>query len=146
MNNRGEVGLIVAGIGFATGNLSPPLLAVAIVVILLTTVPTPSVLKKLTRMSAHPEESEPISITGLSLPLRDLIIREFLKAVHGRGFSTLSSDRDTIHEAFDPKANLRISLTEVEDGLLIDATGCEAMASQVIEEIRENIVAQLAEI
>lgn len=143
MNNRGEVGLIVAGLGYATGNLNPAQLAVAIIVILLTTVPTPSVLKKLTRLSKHPEESRAITIEGISIPLRDLIIREFLKAAHGRGFSTLSSDRDTIHEAFNSAANLRISLAETENGLIIDATGSEAAARRILEEIRESIAAQL---
>ncbi|MFH1737483.1 MAG: cation:proton antiporter, partial [bacterium] len=101
MNNRGEVGLIVAGIGFATGNLNAADLAVAIIVILLTTVPTPSILKILTRRSAHPEVSGALSLENLSSQLRDLIILEFLKAAHGRGLKTISSDRDVIHEAFD---------------------------------------------
>jgi Kef-type K+ transport system membrane component KefB len=146
MNNRGEVGLIVAGIGYATGNLTPAELAVAIIVILLTTVPTPSILKALTRQSKHQAEKEAITIEGISLPLRDLIVREFLKAVHARGFTTLSSDRDTIHEAFDAKADHRISLMELDDGLRIDATGCQALALQVLEEIKENVNMQLSRI
>ena len=146
MNNRGEVGLIVAGIGFATGNFTAAQLAVAIIVILLTTVPTPSILKNLTRRSKHPGESRAIIIKDISLPLRDLIIREFLRSAHAHGFSTLSSDRDTIHEAFEPNTNHQISLTETESGLVIDATDCEPIARRILEEIRENITAQVRRI
>jgi len=146
MNNRGEVGLIVAGIGFATGALNPAELAVAIIVILLTTVPTPSILKKLSAAARKLEREKQIAVEGISAPLRNLIIREFLKSAHARGFTTLTSDRDTIHEAVNPKADLRMAIKETDDGFVLDASCCEAMAREILNEIREHVGQQLAQI
>ncbi len=146
MNNRGEVGLIVAGIGFATGALNPAELAVAIIVILLTTVPTPSLLKKLTGASKKAGEAHEITVKGISIPLRNLIIRQFLKSAHARGFTTLTSDRDTIHEAVDPQADLRMAIKETDNGFVLDATHCEDVAREILDEIREHVGEQLAQI
>ncbi|HQO35006.1 MAG TPA: cation:proton antiporter [bacterium] len=145
MNNRGEVGLIVAGIGYATGNFDPAELAVAIIVILLTTVPTPSILKKLSRQTAHAETAKAITISDISTSLRNFIVVEFLKLAHKRGFSILSSDRETVHEAINEKTNQHISLSHIEDGLVIDASECEPVAREILSAIKEGVSERLSQ-
>jgi len=145
MNNRGEVGLIVAGLGYATGNFDPAELAVAIIVILLTTVPTPSLLKILSKRAAHAETARTITIREISEPLRNFIVVEFLKLAHRRGFSTLSSERDTIHEVVNEDTGQRISLSDTEDGLVINASGGESVAREILAAIKESVSERLSQ-
>ncbi len=145
MNNRGEVGLIVAGIGFALGVFDSRLLAVAIIVILVTTIPTPSLLKKLSQAAVQLREKM-FKFENLTGALRSLYIENFMKAGYSHGFQAVDFSSSGIHELVNEDLNARISLTETENGLLIDSDRCEHILPTIMSETKEHIMEMIEEV
>ncbi len=140
MNNRGEVGLIVAGIGFAKGVFDSAMLAVAIIVILVTTIPTPSLLKKLSS-AAKLDTKKNILFDNLSGSLRDVWIEQFSKISHARGFQAM--DMTEVGETYgfiNEKTNARIAIYKNDQGLTIDSENADTIVKDIMNETQKSVM------
>ncbi|MCL1857135.1 MAG: cation:proton antiporter [Kiritimatiellaeota bacterium] len=150
---RGEVALIIAGIGLASGCLTQEVFGVAVFMTLITTVLPPPFLVMAFR-SPHPgvknkaEDDDPTPELTYRFPtpqMASLVLRQLMKSLRQEGFfvHTLNAS-EGLHQA--RKDKMVIGITKAGEGLVFDAPRhewvfIETAMREVVAEIEETLKA-----
>jgi len=135
---RGEVALIIAGIGISGGFLDKKLFGVVIMMTLLTTVIPPPLLKALLRRPGSGTKSKPVQEPSsiLEIPVGDpnlteVVLESMATQLKNEGFYVRFLDPESdIYIA--AREDSRISLRPEGEGIVIECAPCDASLARAI--------------